>query len=46
VVDTTVLGHQPHPFPGEAFKRLDLAGIDGVVHDAGDHDINLRPVAG
>jgi hypothetical protein len=30
---------------GEAFKSLDLDGVDGVVHDTGDHGITIRVTA-
>jgi hypothetical protein len=37
VVLAAVLVDQPDPGAGEALELRGLAGIDGVVHDAGDH---------
>lgn len=46
MVLTAMLGHQPHPFAGEALECLDLSRIDGVVHDAGDHGTTIRATRG
>jgi hypothetical protein len=37
VVLAAVLVDQPDPGAGEALELRGLPGIDGVVHDAGDH---------
>ena len=40
MVSAAVFPDEVHPLAGEALEGFDLVGVDGVVHDAGNHGLH------